>query len=225
MTASKRRARRGRARACPARRTAARRASPRAACEQVRAVVDPGHLPAERRELARRGGPVPQARSSSAAAAAAPQQRRRRSAPRPRRACRRRRGRSSRRGAPGRCSGTVMPGAASARIRSTTVRDLLVGQRDRRTAGRARVSQRPLGDRAVDRRGSPAARCRNGCRFIGQKNVRDSIPSSRERRHQLVAAERELVVDDDRVHPVDVARPVAARPGSGCRATSASSAL
>ena len=44
--------------------------------------------------------------------------------------------------------------------------------------------------------------------FIGQKKVRESISASRSERHQLVARERELVVDRDRVHPVDVARPV-----------------
>ena len=91
---------------------------------------------------------------------------------------------------------------------STIVRDLFVGER-RWTDGQVEPGLPQTSRRPGTARGrKPGWRCRNGCRFIGQKNVRESIAASASQARELVARERELIGDLDRVHPVDVSSPL-----------------
>ena len=73
--------------------------------------------------------------------------------------------------------------------RSTTCAISVVAQRRSTTAGSSRAPRAPRRP-GTGRRGSLAAARRNGCRFIGQKNVRDSMPSSREPRRRARRGDR-----------------------------------
>ena len=148
---------------------------------------------------ARRGGP---SRRRRRAAAALPRRRLdqwSRSAPRRRKACPRRSCRTGGRASP--CTSSRAARALDAAPTPSTSSSLSEGTRGGR--GRAPTAPRRPG---TARRGTRPARAGTAAGSSGRRTsaTRSSAITAR---RQLVAREAELVLDHDRVHPVDVARP------------------